>query len=150
MVVRLSRVTRLCRHLTEMNGFGGLSVAGARSILRRYADAWFQAAKRRKHHEDVGFPRRKRALVPVRFYHGTFKIEGQRVRLPVAQGHPELWVRLARPIPYPAEQVRAVILLAEGGRLWLSITAAVPVERHDLDLDQVAGVDLGIIHPTPS
>jgi transposase len=137
----------LCRHLSEIDGFGELSVAGARSILRRYADAWFQAAKRRKHHEDAGFPRRKRALVPVRFYNGTFKIEGQRVRLPVARGHPELWVRLARPIPYPAEQVRTVILLAEGGRLWLSITAAVPVERHDLDQGQVAGVDLGIIHP---
>jgi IS605 OrfB family transposase len=143
----ITSYTALCRHLTDMGGFGELSVAGARSILQRYADAWFQAAKRRKRHEDAGFPRRKRALVPVRFYHGTFKVEGQRVRLAVARGHPELWVRLARPIPYPAEQVRAVILLAEGGRLWLSITAALPVERHDLDLGRVAGVDLGIIHP---
>jgi hypothetical protein len=35
--------------------------------------------------------------VPVRFYHGTFAIKGQLVRLPVAKGHPALRVRLARP-----------------------------------------------------
>jgi putative transposase len=69
------------------------------------------------------------------------------VRLPVAKGQPGLWVRLARPLPYPAEQVRAVTLLAEGGRLWLAVTAAVPVQHHDLDPGRVAGVDLGIIHP---
>jgi putative transposase len=34
-----------------------------------------------------------------------------------------------------------------GGRLWLAVTAAVPVQQHDLDLGRVAGVDLGIIHP---
>src|SRR6266545_1561259 len=32
-----------------------------------------------------------------------------------------------RPWPYPPEQVRAVTLLAEGGRLWLAVTAAVPI-----------------------
>jgi IS605 OrfB family transposase len=69
------------------------------------------------------------------------------VRLPVAKGHAELWVRLARPLPYPAEQVRAVTLFVEGGLLWLSVTAAIPCEQHDLDQDRVAGVDLGIIHP---
>jgi IS605 OrfB family transposase len=86
-------------------------------------------------------------LVPVRFYHGTFRLDGTRVRLPVAKGQPELWVQLARPLPYPAEQVRAVTLLAEGGRLWLAVTAAVPIQQHDLDPGRVAGVDLGIIHP---
>jgi IS605 OrfB family transposase len=85
--------------------------------------------------------------MPVRFYNGTFRLEGQRVRLPVAKGNPELWVRLARPIPYPAEQVRAVTLLHEGGRLSLSVTASVPVQQHDLDPAKVAGVDLGVIHP---
>jgi IS605 OrfB family transposase len=69
------------------------------------------------------------------------------VRLPVARGQPELWVRLARPLPYPDADVRAVTLLAEGGRLWLAVTAAVPVQPHDLDPGRVAGVDLGIIHP---
>jgi IS605 OrfB family transposase len=136
----------LCRQLTGEGPFGELSVTGARSVLQRYSDAWFQAASRRSQAGKAGFPRRKRALVPVRFYNGTFRIEGQRVRLPVARGRPELWVRLARPLPYPAEQVRAVTLLAEGGRLWLAVTAAVPVQHHDLDPGWVAGVDLGVIH----
>jgi IS605 OrfB family transposase len=96
---------------------------------------------------DRRVPSAQRALVPVRFYNGRFKIDGQRVRLPVTKGQPELWVRLARPLPYPAEQVRAVTLLADGGRLWLAVTAAVPIQVHDLDPSRVAGVDLGIIHP---
>jgi IS605 OrfB family transposase len=136
----------LCCQLTSRGSFGELSVTGARSVLQRYADAWFQAARRRNRGEPAGFPRRKHALVPVRCYHGTFGIEGRRVRLPVARGHPELWVRLARPIPYPPEQVRSVTLLHDAGRLWLSVTAAVPVPQHDLDWGRVAGVDLGIIH----
>jgi IS605 OrfB family transposase len=137
----------LCRELTGHDCFGELSAVGARSILRRYSCAWFQAAKRRRRGEDAGFPRRKRALVPVSFHHGVFEQDGQRVRLPVAKGHAELWVRLARPIPYPAEQVRAVTLFSEGGLLWLSVTAVVPRAHHDLDQGRVAGVDLGIIHP---
>jgi putative transposase len=136
----------LCRELARTNGFGELSTVGARSVLRRYADAWFQAAKRRDQ-QKAGFPRRKRGLVPVRCYHGTFTIQGLKVRLPVRRGQPELWVRLARPLPYPPELVRAVTLLADGGRLWLAVTAAVPVQKHDLDPNRVAGVDLGIIHP---
>jgi IS605 OrfB family transposase len=143
----ISNYQALCRELTRMGAFGELSMVGARSVLRRYADAWFEAAKRHKAGKPAGFPRRKRALVPVRFYHGTFLLDGNRVRLPVAKGQPELWVRLARPLPYPAEEIRAVTLLADGGRLWLAVTAAVPVQLHDLDLGRVAGVDLGIIHP---
>jgi IS605 OrfB family transposase len=143
----ISNYQALCRQLTSAGPFGELSMVGARSVLRRYADAWFQAAKCRSRDERAGFPRRKRGLLPVRFHHGTFRVEGQRVRLPVAKGHPELWVRLARPVPYPAEQVRAFTLLADGGRLWLAVTAAMPQEPHDLDSGRVAGVDLGIIHP---
>jgi IS605 OrfB family transposase len=145
----ISNYQALCRELTHVGPFGELSVTGARSVLRRYADAWYEAVKRFKAgREDAGFPRRKRALVPVRCYHGTFQIHGQRVRLPVARGQSELWVRLARSLPYPPEQVRSVTLLADGGRLWLAVTAAVPVQQ-DLALDpgRVAGVDLGIIHP---
>jgi IS605 OrfB family transposase len=137
----------LCRQLTNAGPFGELSVTGARSVLQRYSVAWFQAAKRRGQEEKAGYPRRKRCLVPVQFYHDSFKIQGQRVRLPVAKGQPELWVRLTRPLPYAIEQVRAVTLLAEGGRLWLAVTAAVPIQHHDLDPTRVAGVDLGIIHP---
>jgi IS605 OrfB family transposase len=138
----------LCRELARSDRFGELSTVGARSVLQRYSDAWFQAAKRYKAgQQDARFPRRKRALVPVRFYHGSFTIKGQRVRLPVAMGHPALWVRLARPLPYPPEQVRSVTLLADGGRLWLAVTATVPVQQHEVDPGRVAGVDLGIIHP---
>jgi IS605 OrfB family transposase len=138
----------LCRELTRTGPYGELSTVGARSVLHRYADAWFQAAKRRTAGQPAGFPRRKRALVAVRCHHGSFRVEGRRVRLPVARGQPALWVRLARPLPYPAEQVRAVTLLHDGGRLWLAVTAAVPIQQdHDLDPGRVAGVDLGIIHP---
>jgi IS605 OrfB family transposase len=137
----------LCRELTRIGSFGELSVVGARSVLHRYSDAWFQAAKRRNRGEHAGFPRRKRALVPVRCYHGTFRIDGRRVRLPVAKDQPSLWARLARPLPYPAEQIRAVTLLADGGRLWLAVTAELPAEPHTLNPGRVADVDLGIIHP---
>ncbi len=144
----ISNYQALCRELAKSDSFGELSTVAARSVLKRYSDAWFQAAKRRKAgQQDAGFPRRKRALVPVRFYCGTFLLDGTRVRLPVAKGQPELWVRLARPLPYPADQVRAITLLAGGRRLWLAVTAAVPIQPHDLDPGRVAGVDLGIIHP---
>jgi transposase len=144
----IANYQQLCRQLTSHSSFGELSIVGARSVLRRYSDAWFAAANRRRQgQQQARFPRRKRALIPVRFYNGTFLLEGQRVRLPVAKGRPALWVRLARPIPYPAQQVRAVTLLHDGGRLWLAVTAAIPVQQHDLDPGRVAGVDLGIIHP---
>jgi IS605 OrfB family transposase len=144
----ISNYQALCRQLTNKASFGELSTVGARSVLRRYSDAWYQAANRRRQgQQQAGFPRRKHALVPVRFYHGTFQLDRRRVRLPIAKGRPALWVRLARPIPYPPEQVRAVTLLADGGRLWLAVTAAVPVQQHDLDPGRLAGVDLGIIHP---
>jgi putative transposase len=137
----------LCRELARLDSFGELSTVGARSVLRRYSDAWFQAAKRRDQQQIANFPRRKRSLIPVRYHHGTFQIQGQRIRVPVAKGRPELWIRLARPLPYPAEQVRAVTLLAEGGRLWLAVTATVPVHQRAFKPGRVAGVDLGIIHP---
>jgi hypothetical protein len=59
----------------------------------------------------------------------------------------ELWIRLSRPVCYPPEQIRAITLLHDAGRLWLAVTAAIPVQRSDLDPARVAGVDLGIIHP---
>ncbi len=93
----------LCRQLTNRGGFGELSVVGARSVLQRYSGAWFEAARRHNRGERAGFPRRKRFLVPIRFYNGTFFLDGdRRVRLPVARGHPELWVRLAPPSALPA------------------------------------------------
>jgi putative transposase len=89
--------------------------------------------------------------MPVRWYHGTFALAGQRVRLPTAAGCPPLWLRLDRAIPYPVERVRSVTLVAEGGRLWLEVTAELPVATYPDGQaphpGRVAGVDLGIIHP---
>jgi IS605 OrfB family transposase len=126
---------------------GELSVAAMRSVVRRYSDACFVTAARKRAGERARYPRRKRGLVPLRWSSGTFKVECQRVRLSVAEGAPECWVRLARPIPYPIESLRSVTLLVDAGRLVLDVTAGLDVQDHDLDPDRVAGVDLGIIHP---
>ena len=97
------------------------------------------------------FPRRRRALVPVRWYHRTFVLDGRRLRIPVAQGCAPLWVRLDRDLPYLSSQVRSVTVLYDGGRLWADVTAEVPVGAYpaggEPDPGRVAGVDLGIIHP---
>ncbi|MBA2325756.1 MAG: transposase [Actinobacteria bacterium] len=69
------------------------------------------------------------------------------MRLSVAGGQPELWLRLGREIPYPTGQLRSVTLVCEAGRLFLDVTSAVPVAVHDIDPGRVAGVDVGIIHP---
>jgi putative transposase len=132
--------------------FGELDTEGARSVLRRYSDAWFAAAKRRRDGDQrARFPRRRRALMPVRWYHGTFALTGRRLRIPVARSRPALWVRLDRDPPYPPDQVRSVTLVYDAGRLWVDVTAEVPVACYppgqEPDPARVAGVDLGIIHP---
>jgi putative transposase len=144
----------LCRELAAAGPgtFGDLDSTGARSVLRRYCDAWFAAAKRRKAGDTrARFPRRRRRMMPVRWYRGTFCLEGRRLRLPVARGRPPLVVRLDRDLPYPTGQIRSVTLLYDAGRLWVDVTAEVPVTvyppRQGPDPARVAGVDLGIIHP---
>jgi putative transposase len=104
----------LCRELAAAGPgtFGELDTMGARSVLRRYSDAWFAAAQRcREGDQRARFPRRRRALVPLRWYHGTFTLEGRRLGIPTARGRPPLWVRLDRKPPYPPGQVRSVTLL---------------------------------------
>ncbi|MER5338558.1 transposase [Micromonospora sp. NPDC002717] len=108
--------------------------------------------------------RRRNAVRPVTCRHGsrvggggwcrcagTFTLDGHRVRIPTARGTTPVWVRLAREIPYPVEQVRSITLLCEGGRLFLDVTAELPVAVYPLgegpDPGRVAGVDVGIIHP---
>jgi putative transposase len=144
----------LCRELATAGPgcFGELDAAGARSVLRRYSDAWFAAASRRKSGDgSARFPRRRRKMVPVRWYHGRFELESRRLRIPVARGCPPLRVRLDRDLPYPPGQVRSVTLLYDAGRLWADVTAEVPVAFYppgsEPDRGRVAGVDLGIIHP---
>jgi IS605 OrfB family transposase len=144
----------LCRELAAAGPgtFGELDTAGARSVLRRYSDDWFAAAKRRAE-GDAGarFPRRRRGLVPVRWYHGTFTLDGRLLRVPVARGFPPLRVRLDRDVPYLPEAVRSVTLGWADGRLYVDVTAEVPVAVYPdgagPDPARVAGVDLGVIHP---
>ncbi|HEV8373702.1 MAG TPA: hypothetical protein VGR68_10905, partial [Actinomycetota bacterium] len=37
----ISNYQALCRELAKSDGFGELSTVGARSVLKRYSDAWF-------------------------------------------------------------------------------------------------------------
>jgi IS605 OrfB family transposase len=152
--VALVSYRALCRELVAAGPgcFGELDSAGARSVLRRYSDAWFAAAARRRDGDgSARFPRRRRRMVPVRWYYGRFELEGRQLRIPVARGCPPLQVRLDRNLPYPPAQVRSVTLLYDAGRLWADVTAEVPVAVYPPgsgpDPGRVAGVDLGIIHP---
>ncbi len=144
----------LCRELAASGPgcFGELSTTGARSILRRYGDAWMSAAKRRSEGDaSARFPRRKKALVPSRYYAGTFSLEGRRLSLPLARGAAPLVLRLTRDVPYEASWVRSVTLVADGPRLCVDVSAEVPLESYPdgeaPDPERSAGVDLGIIHP---
>ncbi|XVQ08223.1 hypothetical protein ACQP1W_37515 [Spirillospora sp. CA-255316] len=144
----------LCRELHRAGPgvFGDLDSKGAEGVLRRYSDAWFATTRRRRDGDATArYPRRKRRLMPIRYRHGTFTLQGRRLRLPVARGCPALWVRLDRDPPYPADQIRSVTLLNEGGRLYAEVTAEVPIAIHPAgcgpDPARVAGVDPGIIHP---
>jgi transposase len=150
----LASYRELCRELAASGSgtFGELDTEGARSVLRRYSDAWFAAAKRRNAGDTTArFPRRRRSLMPVRWYSGTFSLHGREVRLPTARGCRPLAVRLDRDTPYPVDQVRSVTLLYEAGRLHLDVTAEVPVAAYSdgqaPDPGRMAGIDLGIIHP---
>jgi hypothetical protein len=143
---QVANFAALCRELTGTS-FGELSRQCAEAVLKNYSIAFFEAARRQKEGIRAGFPRRKRGLVPVRFRYGCFSLDGSRVRLRVARGAPEMWVRLGRAVPYPVESIRSVTLVAEAGRLFLDVTAEVPVAGGDPDPTRVAGIDLGIIHP---
>ena len=136
----------LCRELRGTD-VGELSVAAARSVLRRCSDACMATAARKKAGQGARYPRRKRAMMPVRFYAGTFALERGRLRLSMARGRPPLVLRLSRALPYGPGTVRSVTLLVEAGRLAVDLSAEVPIEDNGLDPARVAGVDLGIIFP---
>ncbi|MEU4643556.1 hypothetical protein, partial [Micromonospora sp. NPDC023814] len=81
----LAGYQELCRELATSGPgtFAELDSTGARSVLRRFSDAWFAAAKRRQAGDlSARSPRRRRALMPVRWYHGTFTLDDRRVRIP--------------------------------------------------------------------
>jgi hypothetical protein len=82
--VPLTGYQQLCRELAGSGPgtFAELDTTGARSVLRRFSDAWFAAKRRKDGDLSAGFPRRRRGLVPVRWYHGTFTPDGRRVRIP--------------------------------------------------------------------
>ncbi len=144
----------LCREVSAAGPgcAGELSSVGARSILRRYSDAWFNAnAARRGGDAEARYPRRRRSLLPSRYYAGTFVIQDRHLSLPTARSCPPLILRLSRPVPYAPASVRSVTLLNVGPRLFVDVTAEVPVAScapgAGPDPARVAGVDLGIIHP---
>src|SRR5260370_30683656 len=57
-----------------------ISASRPRSVLRRYSDAWFAAARRRRDGDlTARFPRRRRRMVPLRWYHGTFRLDRKSV-----------------------------------------------------------------------
>jgi IS605 OrfB family transposase len=100
----LAGYRELCRELAASGPgtFGELDSTGARSVLRRYSDAWFATAKRRKQGDNSArYPRRRRALVPVRWHAGTFRLDGRVLAIPIARGCPPLTIRRDRPGHHP-------------------------------------------------
>src|SRR6202050_3444198 len=100
----LASYQELCRLLAASGPgtFGELDNTGARSVLRRYTDAWFAAAKRRRGGDlTARFPRRRRRMVPLRWYQAKFSLDGRVLQLPVARGWPPLRVHPGRARPSP-------------------------------------------------
>src|SRR2546430_12875135 len=74
----------LCREVAGVE-VGELSVAALRSVVRRYSDAALTTARRKRAGQRARYPRRRRALVSLRWYSGTFEVAPGRLRLRVAQ-----------------------------------------------------------------
>src|ERR1019366_5682734 len=81
---------------------------------------------------------------------GTFVLDERQLSLPTARGCPPLNLRLSRSAPYGETTVRSVTLVNVGPKLFVDVTAEVPVASYEKgtgpDPARVAGVDLGIIH----
>ncbi len=112
-------------------------------------DVGGQTAQRRR--PDGALPAPQAGTDALADYAGTFSLEEKRLSLPTARGNEPLGLRLTRAVPYEAESVRSVTLLAEGRRLYVDVCAEVPLGTYEEgaapDPRKVAGVDLGIIHP---
>jgi transposase len=76
---QVANFSALCRELRSTS-FGELSRHCAEAVLKNYSIAFFEATKRKKLGVRAGFPRRKRALVPVRFRKGCFAVDNGTLR----------------------------------------------------------------------
>jgi IS605 OrfB family transposase len=89
--------------------------------------------------------------MPSRYYAGTFVLDDRLLSLPTARGCPPLALRLSRSVPYAQGTVRSVTLVNVGPKLFVDVTAELPIAIDEAEMGpdpaRVAGVDLGIIHP---
>jgi hypothetical protein len=89
--------------------------------------------------------------MPSRYYAGTLSLKGRHLTLPTARGARPLSLRLTGEVPYDVSCVRSVTLVNVGPKLFVDVTAEVPVASYEEGVgpepERVAGVDLGIIHP---
>ena len=129
----LAGYQELCRELAASGPgtFGELDSAGravgAAPLLRRLVR---RRRTRKAGDASARYPRRKRGLVPVRWYAGTFALDGRALRLPVAKGRPPLrcgWTGTclpgrAGPVGDPRVRRRAGCTL--------DVTAEVPVATY--------------------
>jgi IS605 OrfB family transposase len=87
--------------------------------------------------------------MPSRYYAGTFSLAGRHLTLPTARDAPPLSLRLTREVPYDESCVRSVTLINVGPKLFVDVTAELPVASYERgagpDPERVAGIDLGII-----
>jgi IS605 OrfB family transposase len=137
----------LCRELTARGPAGELSVVGARSVLARYSDSWFAAAKRRRKGEPAGFPTPQAPAGPGPLPPPDLSAGRPAGAAARRQGPPRAVGADGSPHPVSGRPDPGGDLGGRLWQLWLAVTAAVPIHHHDLDPRQVAGVDLGIIHP---
>ena len=75
-------------------------------------------------------PAAQRRLMPVRYYHGTFTLDGQRLRLPVSRGCRAVVGAAGPGGALPAGAGPVGHLADEGGRLFVEVTAEVPVATY--------------------
>jgi hypothetical protein len=151
----LASCQELCRVLAASGPgvFGELDTTGARSVLRCYADAWFAAARRRRGRRRHGAV----SAAPPADGAGALGITVRsawtggrwRFRCPAAARRcGSAWTATC---PTPPGRSARPSCCSTRGRLWLEVTAEVPVAGYpagqEPDPGRVAGVDLGIIHP---
>ena len=128
----LAGYRELCRELAASGPgtFGELDSTGARSVLRRYCDAWFAAARRRKDGDSRPATRAAAGPGPGPLVRGHVHPRRAAAAAPGREGLPAAdwsgWTGTS----LPAGQVRSVTLGFDAGRLYLDVTAEVPVAAY--------------------